>query len=382
MAHLTRQTMRICHIADANSIHTHRWLAPALERGDQIHLISFTRVERSWQGLSELIDLTRRCTIPKVRFAYWGWWLRQYVRRTHPDILHAHQLTGAGWLGAMAGYHPFVVTGWGSDILVEPHRSALRRFLLKIVLRRSDRLTVPSRLMYDAARNLGVDETRLRLIPWGIETDLFTPTPRDGSSTRSQLGIDAAARVILSPRKIKQVYNIDLLLKAADAIKSQVPGLRLVLIEAAAEPGYLAELNQLIQHLGLQQTVLWLPRQESMSQMARLYRMADVVASIPSSEGYGFSVYEAMASGCPTLISDLPVFKEELTDRMHTVKVPVGDLDRTSQALVELLTNVDLRETIQRNALGACPERSVTTRAEQTEELYRELVEQPRHKHS
>lgn len=37
-----------------------------------------------------------------------------------PDILHAHYVTNYGLFGALCNFNPFVITAWGSDILIVP----------------------------------------------------------------------------------------------------------------------------------------------------------------------------------------------------------------------------------------------------------------------
>jgi glycosyltransferase involved in cell wall biosynthesis len=367
--------VKVCYIANANSIHTQRWITPFIERGDQVYLLSYRSVERTWTGLAELVDLTQLTNVRNLRFVYWGWWLHRHVRRIKPDILHAHQLAGAGWLGVMADYQPFVVSGWGSDVLMEPHRSTLRRILVKTVLSRCTRVTVPSQTMYRALRELGVPEEKVYLVPWGIETDIFCPTPDDRTIGRSKLGLGSGDRVVFCPRKVSNLYNHDIVIEAVRAVMDQIPNLRLLFLRFGADPDHMTKLEHLIVEYGLEQVVLWLPPQESASDMALLYRMSDLVISIPSSEGYGFTVYEAMASGCPTLISDLPVFEDELTHDVHTVKVPVRDVPRTSRALVHLLTDASFYQQLRRNALSICQEKSAGQRVERTATMYRELVE-------
>lgn len=367
--------MKLCYIADANSIHTRRWIAPFVERGDTVYLLSYTSIRQRLVGV-ESVDLTRFTHVRKIRWAYWGWWIRRFVRQVEPDILHAHQIQAAGWLGAMANHRPFVVSAWGSDVLVEPQRSPLRRLLVKLVLRQCDCLTVPSRLMYDAATSLGFPDQRLHLIPWGIDTDIFRSAPDDRTATRIQLGIAPNAKVVFCPRAVSRLYNLDILIEAIGATLPSIRGLRLVLLRFNPDPDYVAELETMIAGHDLDEVVLWLPHQESATDMARLYRMADVVVSIPSSEGYGFTVYEAMAAGCPTVISDLPVFQEELVSGLHTIKVPVRDVAQTSCALASLLNNRDLLQDVLRNALCVCEEKSVDIRIKQTSALYAELVAQ------
>jgi glycosyltransferase involved in cell wall biosynthesis len=229
--------------------------------------------------------------------------------------------------------------------------------------------------MYDAARALGVPDARLCHIPWGIETDVFKPTPDDGIVTRQQLGVDASTKLVLCPRAIKPIYNIDVVLGGMKTVVAQGLDARLVLLHYSVDSDYLVELERKIAVYGLESSVLWLPAQETASDMARLYRASDAVISIPSSDGYGFSVYEAMAAGCPTVVSDLPLFQNELVDGVHTAKVPVRDVAQTGQALTALLTQAELRQKLTRNALDVSQQKSVDHRIRRVTALYEELAE-------
>lgn len=360
---------RICYIADANSVHTRRWIAPLVEQGCEVHLLSFRPVRQAFAGVT-VVDLTRVFNTPKLRFAYWGWWIHRYLKRVDPDILHAHQLTGAGWLGVLARRHPFIVSAWGSDLLVEPQRSRFRRLLLQRVLRACDALTAPSRTTLDAAEALGVPARKLHLIPWGIETGVFRPEPADRAQTRAQLGLAATARIVLCTRALTPLYNLHVLLEAFAPVCRQLPDSRLVLLRYNADAGYADTLEKRAAALGLAEKVLWLPAQPSLEAMARLYRAADLTVSIPASEGYGFSVLEAMACGCPTLISDLPVFDPELAQGVHTIKVPVGDQQQTSAGLLDLLENQPLRERLSREGLAIVRGQGVEVRLQQVARLY------------
>jgi len=361
--------IRICYIADANSVHTQRWIAPLLDQGCEVHLLSFRPVRQARAGVT-VVDLTRVFNVPKLRFAYWGWWIHRYLKRVDPDILHAHQLTGAGWLGVLARRHPFIVSAWGSDLLVEPGRSRFRRFLLERVLRACDALTAPSRTMLDAAEALGVPAHKLHLIPWGIETGVFRPEPADRAQTREQLGLAATATLVLCTRALTPLYNQHVLLEAFASVSRQHPDAQLALLRYNVDADYADALEKQATALGLAEKVRWLPAQPSLEAMARLYRAADLTVSIPVSEGYGFSVLEAMACGCPTLISDLPVFHPELAHGVHTIKVPVGDRQQTSAGLLQLLEDQPLRERLSREGLAIARRHGVEDRLQRVTRLY------------
>lgn len=361
--------MRLCFIGNANSVHTRRWIEPFMARGDTVTLLTYQPM-KGQPPATEVVDLTQLVDWPKMRFAFWGLWIRRYLRRLQPDILHAQQVQAAGWLGALSGFHPFVVTAWGSDLLVEPHRSAFRRTLVRLVLRSCDCLTVPSQTLLDSALDLGVPGSKIRLIPWGIETDVFRPVPDDRLVTRAQLKIDPRANVLLCPRGISPLYNLDILLIALEKLCKEDADICLVLLRFNVDESYMAHLQNLIEALGLQERIYWLPARHTGVEMAQLYRMADVTVSIPSSEGYGFSVFEAMACGCPTLISDLPVFRHELRHAVHTMKVPVRDVNRTSQTLASLLYDDNLRQTARVNGLDLVSQKSIRRRAEEVSQLY------------
>ena len=60
--------------------------------------------------------------------------LRGVLRSIAPDIFHAHFVVEHGFYGALASVHPFVVSAWGSDVLVEPQRDPLSKLIARWTL--------------------------------------------------------------------------------------------------------------------------------------------------------------------------------------------------------------------------------------------------------
>ena len=129
--------------------------------------------------------LTRITNRRKFRFVVWSLTLRRWLRAIQPDVLHAHQVTGAGWLGAGAGYHPFLVTSWGSGPVGERGAARLHgsAWLAWSCAAPITSLASPKALAQEA-RTLGVGSPRVEVAPWGVDTGVFHP-PYDWRSVRA-----------------------------------------------------------------------------------------------------------------------------------------------------------------------------------------------------
>ena len=71
----------------------------------------------------------------------------------------------------------------------------------------------------------------------------------------------------------------------------------------------------------------------AVEELAWLYRNAEVFLFLSLAEGYGLPPVEALALGCPVVVSDLPVFRETLG--RHAVRVDPRDVDTVATVLRE-----------------------------------------------
>lgn len=360
--------MNLCVISNGNSPHTRKWIVPLIRETDRVHLISYTRVIQQIPQV-ETVDLTKISNLKVFKFILWGIWSRRYIRGIKPDIVHAHQIQGAGWLGSMSDHHPFILSAWGSDLLNMNLQPKIRKYFTWKAINSCNKLVLPSQHMHKAALSQGIPSKKLVVIPWGVDHNTFTSEGQDKSQSRIALGLPRDKILLLSPRALTPTYNIDTIISACSNLIARVKAVRLLLLKFNPDPDYYRYLQKLIKETHLDPYVIWIEQINDALSMAQLYSASDLLISIPSSEGYGLSVYEAMSCACPAVISDLDTFSN-FTDRYHCLKVTPRDSAETASAVYEIITNPHLRNRIINNSLEFISEMSIDHQKKAALDLY------------
>jgi glycosyltransferase involved in cell wall biosynthesis len=365
--------VRLCFVANPESIHTQRWLRYFASQGHELHLIGEHATHYVPPAGVVLHDLTRLVNVRKLRYVAWGLAVRRLVREIRPDLLHAHQVTSAGWLGAAAGCHPFVVTAWGSDLLLGVRRSRAHRLLAQWVLRRADYVTCVSEELAHQARLLGADSACVEVVPWGVDTEVFRPAPPD-DVLRTRLGLGKGP-IVLALRGIRPVYNPLDIARAIPHVLEQVPAAQFVIRTYSYDPALLEEFRGIVVGAGATHAVHYVGDLPDDSAIADLYRLADVALSVPSSDGTPQSVLEALGCGVVPVLSDLPALRTWVRHEGEGLFVPVGDVQGLAAAIVRLLRDPALRGQMREQGVALVARRADRrVWMEHSEGIYRRLA--------
>ncbi len=103
------------------------------------------------------------------------------------------------------------------------------------------------------------------------------------------------------------------------------------------------------------------------------YQAADVLAFPSTKEGWGLAVLEAMSAGLPVVASDLPVFREYMTNGRDALLVPVDHPTALAGALAEVLDNPRLADNLRSAALTLCERFSWPRSAAEHQAIYASL---------
>lgn len=344
-------TRRVALLADGGSIHVIRWANALALRGNDVHVISHRHDVR------QLDSAVRRHTLAwKPPFGYFAnaRALRRVLADLRPDLLNTHFASGYGTLGRLSGFHPSVLSVWGSDVYEFPERSPLHRALLRANLRKADWVCSTSHDMADRIRGIEPVE-RLSVVPFGIDTDRFSPSP---SSERDRSDGDV---VVGTVKTLRTTYGIDLLVRAFALTRERVASdrpdlaerLRLFVVGGGPEE---ANLRRLAETLGVADRTTFVGPVPHGEVPAHL-RSLDVYVALSRRESFGVAVLEASAVGLPVVVADVGGLPEVVLDGTTGFVVAPEDPLAAAESIQRLVLDRGLRER-----MGAAGRRHVGER--------------------
>jgi glycosyltransferase involved in cell wall biosynthesis len=362
----------LAFIGNPASIHVQRWITFFARRGHAVALL-----EGFGNGASAELDERIRVIrydargsvrLPLVSALHAGRVVRGHLRELKPDVVHAHTVQPYGRQAAVAGYHPYVVSAWGSDVLI-PISSWRARFWQQRTLSQADLVTTVSPYMREAVIRGGAIAERVVEVQHGVDTRRYLPADVPAGSLR-HLGLDDRPYVF-SPRAVTPLYNHETIL---EAFASLGDGHQLVMTRRNADSAHVERLTAEITRRGIRDRVRTVDASDD--DMVALYQGAGVVVSAPLSDSFPISLLEAMACGTPVVAGDLPPVRAVLEGLVPASIVPTKDAEAMATAMRRMLT----MSPEERRRLGAALREMVVETADyeanmlRMEGLYRELA--------
>ena len=263
--------------------------------------------------------------------------LHRLLAALDSQVLHGQFVRRFGWQAALSGFHPLVISPWGSDLLKVRPGQIRTRWWNRFALRWADLVTVSSDGMRAAAIRSGARPERIELIHHGVDTDRFSPGPPSAALVE-RIAADGQW-IIVSPRSIRPLYRQGVVVDALQKLSRGGRRPVLVLSARGADADELDRLRRRAEDAGVRDQLRILddvPHEE----LHDLFRLADVVVSVPESDSFPVTLLEAMACGRPIVASDLPAVTPVLATIDPTAAelvAPVGDAAATARAIERAL---------------------------------------------
>lgn len=319
---------RILYVSDAKSVHTRRWAEHYRDQGVEVHIASF-------QG--HTIPGVKVHVLPTWGLGRAGYFfaipvLRALARRIAPEVVHAQYVTSYGFLAAVAGLRPLVLTAWGTDVLISPKKSKLMHWLASYAVRHADAVTTVAQHMSPAVAALGIAEGNISAVPFGVDTVCFVPpeAPRPQGDTLR----------LICTRNFAPIYNVRTLITALQRAAQR--GLRLQ-VDLVGDGPLKPELEAQVASAGLTPWVTFHGHVDH-ARLAELLAQAHIFVTPALSDGNNVSLNEAMACACFPIGTDIPANAQWLEHGTNGLLYPPGDAEALAECILRAAADAPWRE--------------------------------------
>lgn len=290
------------------------------------------------------------------------------------DVVHAHSPPplSAYYAAKSAGRErlPFVIT-YHCDIELRVPMGGLleaiyRRTLGASTIRRADRVIMTTHSY--AATSRTVWRYDPSVIPNFVDLDRFHPNGR-AERVRAKHAIAAGEAIVLAVGRIVPHKGLEHFVEAARG----VDGARFVI--AGGGP-HLAALRRLATALGVEDRVVLAGRVPN-EELPDYYAACDVfvLPSVSRLEAFGIVALEAMASGKPVVVSDIPGVREVIADGSEGLLADAVNPEALAEKIRALLANDRVRREMGDRARRAVEERfSLPKVVDAIEAVYRDAI--------
>ena len=333
---------RILLLSDINSAHTQKWAGAVANAGFETGIFSLSAPVSDWYTQLGIQLLASdgfgkkhfySPDILKAIYFFSAGKVRKVIQDFKPDLVHAHYLSSYGTLGRISGFHPLIVSAWGSDLLDFPQRSFLHRNLIRRNLKAADvRIASSAILSHEIEHSFHLNCMK---IPFGIDTSVFQPMPDERKRFSEEI-------VIGTIKSLEPIYAPEILIRAFAAAVKEFPDkkLRLLLVgEGSLEP----KLRQLVNELGISKQTTF-EGKVNYSEVQRYHNQMDIFANLSFRESFGVSVLEASACGKPVIVSNAEGLKEVFIPGKTGISVGIENVEETAAAISTLIRDAKLRE--------------------------------------
>lgn len=287
-----------------------------------------------------------------------------YLRRERPDVVQFGDIrfaTDVAFLAVLRLFglrladichnvFPFAAGGGSSGL---PRASRLLRILFARIYRCFDVVFVH----FQANRRefleaYGLPPGRVECIPHGNEAifDELKDPSRDPEALRRELGLGPEDRVVLLFGTLSGYKGVDVVLHAFGRVLQAEPRARLVVAGFPAPDFDLRAHEFLARKLGVEQSVLFVPRYVDSGAVAAWMALAEVAVFPYRAVYQSGALHVAQFFGVPVVATRVGAIPEVIDDGESGLLVAPGDPEALAQALLRLLDDPDLALRLGRRA--------------------------------
>lgn len=217
----------------------------------------------------------------------------------------------------------------------------------------------------DLIKYLKIPEGKILVIYNGVNHEVFKP--RDKSKARAELQLPEDKSLVLNVASDEPRKNIETLIKAIFDVSKSISDLQFLHVGTLSDKS-----TKLISEFKLEKIVKNY-KEVSEQELTYLYNAADVFVFPSFYEGFGLPPLEAMASGCPSIVSDRSSLPEVVGN--GGIMIDPNDSEALAQRIKEVLANQNLQAQMIQKGQEQAKKFSWAKCVEETVAVYHTLMQ-------
>lgn len=305
------------------------WMNGLKDFGD-FEIITWELQTGSQGGLNRLLRL--------LEYSLAIFRIRALVAKEKPDMVIAERTTSYGFLAALSGVRPTAIAQQGlTDLWPEtspllPIKKQIQHYAFK----KADLIHAWGKVMTYSMEKSNVDMRKVMVLPKGIDLSIFTP----GNSGQNTNAIHAIVTRSLLPE-----YRHDVILKAFAILHEKGYDFCLKIVGDGAQ---LPQLKILTNQLGIATKVIFTGRIQN-NELPALLHESNYYISMPITEGVSGSLFEAMATCCYPLVSDVLGNQSWIRHRENGQLIATDDCEMLAAEIIWAIENPAYRNAAVAN---------------------------------
>lgn len=220
--------------------------------------------------------------------------IKKIIKSQKPDMVIAERTTSYGFLAALSGVKPTAIAQQGrTDLWPEKSISyPLKKIIQQYAFKKADLIHAWGPAMTVSMKAAKVDMKKVMILPKGIDLTKFTNTNH---------AISSKINAIVT-RSLTSDYRHEVILKAFAILNRREIDFELTIVGDGVQ---LSNLKSLSKKLQIENKVNFTGRIPN-TKLPELLQNSNIYISMPITEGVSASLFEAMASHCYPIVTDIP----------------------------------------------------------------------------
>jgi glycosyltransferase involved in cell wall biosynthesis len=282
-------------------------------------------------------------------------YLRRAIQDFRPDIIHVQDDPRISrWLDFICPSNVLrAYTNWGHNSKIATALS-YQRSLAATDLVTSDAPDVLEEIARFAPH------ARREIVRFAADPELFSPGQAN-PAILAQYGLNPKGLYIISPRSIRPVYNQLTLIRALPPVVKMFPDLQIILKHHHVDnyndsKDYENQIRDEAKRLNIWDRIVRLDHLPY-AHLCHLFRLCRAAVSIPLEDAFPATIFEAMACGCPLIVSNDRSYDGVVVNGVNSIVIEPTDTTALTSALTRFLTDPVFADRIRREALTTASEK-------------------------